>query len=120
MKMIRLISFENGLGQFTGTTYCYARAHVCNVAFSDGAEYVADHAVQLRSQAPSPNYRAVAAWSGILLIIGAGAFALGMAIHNESLAQQQPAHPESLYYCATGLEMPAFAPCKQMKSKRNI
>jgi hypothetical protein len=50
----------------------------------------------------------------------AGAFALGMAIHNESLAQQQPAHPESLYYCATGPEMPAFAPCKQMKSQRNI
>lgn len=118
--MRTLILFENDLGQFTGTEHRYARAPVCNVAFSDGAKYVADYAVQWRSQAPSPNYRAVAARSGVLLFIGAGAFALGMAIHNESSAQQRPARPEPLYYCATGLEMPAFAPCKEMKAQRNI
>jgi hypothetical protein len=29
----------------------------------------------------APNYRVVAAWSGFLLFIRAGAFAFGMAIH---------------------------------------
>jgi hypothetical protein len=120
MKMRTLILFANDLGQSTGTEHCYARAHVCNIAFSDGAKYVADYAVHLRLQAPSSNYRAVAAWSGILLFIGAGAFALGMAIHNESSDQQKRAHPEPLYYCVTGLEMPVFAPCKEMKGQRNI
>jgi len=33
-----------------------------------------------------------------------------MAIHNETLAAQRPPHPEPIYYCATGEEMPAFLP----------
>jgi hypothetical protein len=30
------------------------------------------------------------------MFIGAGAFALGMAIHNETQAAQRPPHPESI------------------------
>jgi hypothetical protein len=59
----------------------------------------------------------IAAWSGFLLFIGAGAFAPGMAIHNETLAAQHPPHPEPVYYCATGVEMPLFEPCKEMKGQ---
>jgi hypothetical protein len=59
-----------------------------------------------RAQSP-----VVAAWSGFLLFIGAGAFALGMAIHNEAIAQQHTPHPEPIYYCATGEEMPLYEPC---------
>jgi hypothetical protein len=44
----------------------------------------------------------------------------GMAIHNESFAQQRPPRPEPIYYCATGAEMPAFEPCKEMKGHRDI
>jgi DNA polymerase III epsilon subunit-like protein len=28
--------------------------------------------------------------------------------------------PEPIYYCATGAEFPAFAPCKEIKSTRDI
>jgi hypothetical protein len=52
--------------------------------------------------------------------IGAGAFALGMAIHSGTLAAQRPPHPEPIYYCTTGDEMPLFEPCKEMKGQRNI
>ena len=45
---------------------------------------------------------------------------IGMAIHNEALAAQRPPHPEPIYYCATGEEMPAFELCKEMKAERNI
>jgi hypothetical protein len=60
------------------------------------------------------------AWSGFLLFIGAGAFALGMAIHNKTLAAQRPPRPKPIYYCATGVEMPAFEPCKEIKGRRDI
>jgi hypothetical protein len=46
----------------------------------------------MRAQERAPNYRVVAAWSGFLLLIGAGAFAFGMAIHNEGPATP-PAPP---------------------------
>ena len=42
-------------------------------------------------QERSPYYRVVAAWSGFLLFIGAGAFVLGMAIHNEATAAPRAA-----------------------------
>jgi hypothetical protein len=74
----------------------------------------------MRPQERPPNYRVVAAWSGLLLFIGAGAFALGMAIHNEALAQQHTPRPEPIYYCATGVEFSAFEPCKEMKDQRVI
>jgi hypothetical protein len=54
------------------------------------------------------------------MFIGAGAFVLGMAIHNETLAAQRPPQPEPTYYCATGDEFPAFEPCKEMKGQRDI
>jgi hypothetical protein len=31
-----------------------------------------------------------------------------------------PPHPEPIYYCATGAEMPAFEPRKEMKGQRDI
>jgi len=74
----------------------------------------------LRAQERAPDYQLVAAWSAFLIFIGAGAFAVGMAIHNETLAAQRPPHPEQIYYCATGDEMPLFEPCKEMKAERNI
>ena len=73
-----------------------------------------------RPQERAPNYQVVVAWSAFLVFIGAGAFVLGMAIHNETLAAQRPPHPEPIYYCATGDEMPLFEPCKEMKAERNI
>jgi hypothetical protein len=73
-----------------------------------------------RPQKPPPDYPIVLAWSCFLLFLGAGAFALGMAIHNEALAKQQIPRPDSIYYCATSVEMPAFEPCKEMKSQRDI
>jgi hypothetical protein len=75
---------------------------------SDLADRVATLA--MRPQERAPDYRVVAAWSGFLLFIGAGAFALGMAIHNEAIAQQHTPHPEPIYYCATGEEMPLYEP----------
>jgi hypothetical protein len=49
----------------------------------------------MRPQERAPDYRVVAAWSFFLLFIGAGAFVVGMAIHNESFAQQRPPRPDS-------------------------
>jgi hypothetical protein len=74
----------------------------------------------VRPQKLAPEYPVVAAWAGFLLSIGAGAFALGMAIHNEALAKQQTPRPEPIYYCATGVEMPLYQPCKEMKAERDI
>jgi hypothetical protein len=62
----------------------------------------------------------VLAWSAFLLFIGAGAFVLGMAIHNEATAKPPAPRPEPIYYCATGAELPAFEPCKEMKGLRDI
>jgi hypothetical protein len=69
----------------------------------------------VRPQKRAPDYPVVAARAGFLLFIGAGAFALGMAIHNEAIAQQPAPRPESIYYCAAGVEMPAFEPRKEQK-----
>jgi hypothetical protein len=55
-----------------------------------------------------------------MLFIGAGAFVLGMAVHNEAHAKQQTPRPEPIYYCATGAEFPAFEPCKDRKDRRDI
>ena len=62
----------------------------------------------------------MAAWSGFLLFIGAGAFAVGMAIHNEALASHRvpQARESSIYYYATGAVFPAFEPCEEMKGLR--
>jgi hypothetical protein len=74
----------------------------------------------VRPQERTPNYPAVAAWASFLIFIGAGAFALGMAIHNEAIAQQHTPRLEPIYYCSTGVEMPLFEPCKEMKDRKNI
>ena len=71
-------------------------------------------------QKPSPDYPVVLAWSCFLLFVGAGAFALGMAIHHEALAKQQTPRLDPIYYCATGVGMPAFEPCKERKGQRDI
>jgi hypothetical protein len=74
----------------------------------------------VRPQERAPDYRVVAAWSGFLLFIGAGAFAVGRAIHNETLAAQHASRPESIYYCATGEDLPLYEPCKDRKDQRDI
>jgi hypothetical protein len=73
-----------------------------------------------RPQERAPNYRVALAWAGFMLFIGAGAFAIGMAFHNEAIAQHRPPTPEPIYYCATGAELPALEPCKERKDERNI
>jgi hypothetical protein len=75
---------------------------------------------RVRPQKRARDYPVFAAWVGFLLSIGAGAFALGMAIHNEAIAGQHTPHPEPIYYCATGVEMPEFAPCKEVKDRRDV
>jgi hypothetical protein len=62
----------------------------------------------------------VAAWSAFLLFIGVGAFVVGMAIHNEAIAQPPKPRPEPIYYCATGEEIPLYEPCKERKGQRDI
>ena len=74
----------------------------------------------MRPQKRAPDYRVVAAWSGFLLFIGAGVFALCMAIHNEATAQPPGPHHEQTYYCVTGEEMPLYEPCKDRKDQRGI
>jgi len=74
----------------------------------------------VRPQERAPDYRVVAAWAGLMLLIGAGAFALGIGLHNQRLAAQEHKRPEPIYYCATGVEMPLYEPCKEMKAERNI
>jgi hypothetical protein len=43
-----------------------------------------------------------------------------MAIHNEATAKPPAPRPASIYNCATGAELPAFEPCKEMKGTRDI
>ena len=76
----------------------------------------------VRPQEGAPNYRVVAAWAGFMLFIGAGAFAIGMAIHNEAHANHlvPQAGESSIYYCATGEEMPLYEPCRDRKEQRDI
>ena len=74
----------------------------------------------MRPQERAPNYPVVAAWAGFLLFIGAGAFVLGIAIHNEATAKPPAPTPEPIYYCATGEEIPLYEPCRDRKDERNI
>jgi hypothetical protein len=48
------------------------------------------------AQERAPDYRVVAAWSAFLILIGAGAFVLGMAIHNEAHASRPAPRPEPI------------------------
>jgi hypothetical protein len=70
----------------------------------------------MRAQERVPNYPVVAAWPAFLIFIGAGTFALGMAIH----AKPPAPRPEPVYYCATDAELPAFEPCKDRKDESDI
>ena len=74
----------------------------------------------MRPQERAPNYQLVAAWLVFLIFLGAGALVIGMAIHNETLAAQRPPHPEQIYYCATGDEIPLYEPCRDRKDQRDI
>ena len=74
----------------------------------------------MRPQERAPNYQLVAAWSAFLIFLGAGAFVIGMAIHNETLAAQHTTRPEPIYYCATGEEIPLYEPCKDKQDQRDI
>jgi hypothetical protein len=74
----------------------------------------------MRAQERAPNYRVVAAWTALMIFMGAGAFVIGMAIHNETLAAQRPPQPESIYCCATGEEIPLYEACKDRKDQRDI
>jgi hypothetical protein len=74
----------------------------------------------VRPQERAPDYRVVAAWSAFLIFLGAGAFVVGMAIHNEATAKPPAPHPEPIYYCATGEETPLYEPCKDRKDQRDI
>src|ERR1700751_1483438 len=67
----------------------------------------------MRAQERAPDYRVVAAWSGFLIFIGAAAFVMGRAIHNEAPARPPPPRPEPIYYCGTGEEIPLYEPCKE-------
>jgi hypothetical protein len=59
--------------------------------------------------------------AGFLLLIGAGVWCFGMTIPNAQAHRRVPqAGKTSIYYCATGVELPAFLPCKNMKAQRDI
>jgi hypothetical protein len=53
------------------------------------------------------------------LCVGVGALFIGMAIH-DARAAQQVQHPAAIYYCSTGVELPMFEACKEMKDQRNV
>jgi hypothetical protein len=57
-----------------------------------------------------------------MVFIGAGALAIGMAIHKEALANHRaPQARESwVYHCTTGEEMPRYEPCRDRKDQRDI
>jgi hypothetical protein len=48
----------------------------------------------MRPQERAPDYRIVAAWSSFLILIGMGAFVLGMATRNEGIAKHPAPRPE--------------------------
>ncbi len=84
--------------------------------------YLSDAVInnQRASTRSAANYQLALGWGGVMLLIGVGAWVVGMAIHNEALAEQQTHRPEPIYYCATSVEMPAFEPRKEMKGQRDI
>ena len=70
------------------------------ICLAYGMEEAAKHPTSSsRWRERAPDYQLVAAWAGFLLFIGAGAFALDTAIHNETLAAQHPPQPELIYRC---------------------
>ena len=100
--------------------------HVFDIRHGRGGQaYSARRQVRqggMRPQEGAPNYRVVAAWAGFMLFIGAGAFAIGMTIRNEAHANHlvPQARESSIYYCATGEEMPLYEPCRDRKDQRDI
>jgi hypothetical protein len=75
----------------------------------------------VRPQKRARDYRVVAAWGALMLLIGAGSWVFGMALHSQALAaQQQAERHQSIYYCSTGVETPPFEPCKDRKDQRDI
>jgi hypothetical protein len=76
----------------------------------------------VRPQEGAPNYRVVTAWAGFMFFIGAGAVAIGMAIHSAAHANHlvPQARESSIYYCTTGEEMPLYEPCRNRKEQRDI
>jgi hypothetical protein len=74
----------------------------------------------MRAQEGATDYRVVAAWSAFLILIGAGAFVLGMAIHNEATAKPPTPRLVPIYYCATDEETPLYEPCKERRDQRDI
>jgi hypothetical protein len=70
-------------------------------------------------QKHATNYPVTLGWAGLLLCIGVGAWEVCLAIHDARAAQQAP-HAAAIYYCSTGVEMPIFEPCKEMKDQKNI
>jgi hypothetical protein len=52
------------------------------------------------AQERTPDYRVVAAWSAFLIFLGSGALVIGMAMHNDALANQHvpEARKSSIYY----------------------
>jgi hypothetical protein len=79
----------------------------------------------VRAQERAPDYRVVAAWSGFLAFIGAGAFALGMAIHNEATAKPPalhsagPAHNlERIFYAILHLKTGCSDSCDHVCERR--
>jgi hypothetical protein len=75
----------------------------------------------VRPQKRAPDYRVVAAWGALMVLIGAGFWVFGTALHNQApAAQQQAERHQSIYYCSTGVETPPFEPCKDTKDQRDI
>ena len=72
----------------------------------------------MRPQERAPNYQLVAAWSALLLFIGAGAFALGMAMPNKTLAAQHP--PLSLLKIVETSRKPQFPRAVPISSGRMV
>jgi hypothetical protein len=64
-------------------------------------------------------YTVSMAWGVMMLVIGAGAWVIGLTIHPGAHALQHIHRPQPIYYCSTD-EMPLFEPCKEMKDQRDI
>ena len=45
---------------------------------------------------------------------------VGVVMYNDRFAQQPAPRSEPIYYCATGVEIPLYEPCTEMKGQRDI
>jgi len=45
---------------------------------------------------------------------------VGMVMYNDRFARQPAPRSEPIYYCATGVEIPLYEPCKEMKGQRDV